>query len=162
MMTSSMETFPVTGPLWEESNGHRWIPLKRPVTRSLRFSFINAWTNGWANNRDAGDLRRHLTPDGKVHGANMGPTWVLSAPDGPHVGPMNFAIRDFTVMVGVLFNPRMGLPSLKISFLWCQCSHCCSCPIGPPLHPVCCQDGGDVRSDPLPRQSAPWKHVLAE
>ena len=31
----------------------------------------------------------------------MGPTWVLSAhlwvlsaPDGPHVGPMNFAIRD--------------------------------------------------------------------
>ena len=29
----------------------------------------------------------------KVHGANMGPTWVLSTPDGPHVGPMNFAIR---------------------------------------------------------------------
>ena len=23
----------------------------------------------------------------------MGPTWVLSAPDGPHVGPMNLAIR---------------------------------------------------------------------
>ena len=21
----------------------------------------------------------------------MGPTWVLSAPDGPHVGPTNFA-----------------------------------------------------------------------
>ena len=32
-------------------------------------------------------------PDSKVHGANMGPTWVLSAPDGPHVGPMNLAIR---------------------------------------------------------------------
>ena len=30
--------------------------------------------------------------DNKVHGANMGPTWVLSAPDGPHVGPMNLAI----------------------------------------------------------------------
>ena len=30
--------------------------------------------------------------DGKVHGVNMGPTWVLSAPDGPHVGPMNLAI----------------------------------------------------------------------
>ena len=27
------------------------------------------------------------TPDSKVHGANMGPTWVLSAPDGPNVGP---------------------------------------------------------------------------
>ena len=33
-------------------------------------------------------------PDSKVQGVNMGPTWVLSAPDGPHVGPMNLAIRD--------------------------------------------------------------------
>ena len=31
-------------------------------------------------------------PDSKVNGANMGPTWVLSAPDGPHVGPMNLAL----------------------------------------------------------------------
>ena len=34
--------------------------------------------------------------DSKVHGANMGPTWVLSAPDGPHVGPLNLAIRAAT------------------------------------------------------------------
>ena len=33
-------------------------------------------------------------PDNKVHGTNMGPTWVLSAPGGPHVGPMNLAIWD--------------------------------------------------------------------
>ena len=33
-------------------------------------------------------------PDNKVHGTNTGPTWVLSAPDGPHVGPMSLAIRD--------------------------------------------------------------------
>ena len=32
-------------------------------------------------------------PDSKVYGANTGPTWVLLAPDGPHVGPMNLAIR---------------------------------------------------------------------
>ena len=32
-------------------------------------------------------------PDSKVHGANMRPTWALSAPDGPHVGPMNLTIR---------------------------------------------------------------------
>ena len=31
-------------------------------------------------------------PDSKVHGANMGPTWVLLASDEPHTGPMNFAI----------------------------------------------------------------------
>ena len=38
-----------------------------------------------------------ILPDNKVHMANMGPTWVLSAPGGPHVGPMNFAIRVSTV-----------------------------------------------------------------
>ena len=32
-------------------------------------------------------------PDNKIHVANMGHTWVLSAPGGPHVGPMNLAIR---------------------------------------------------------------------
>ena len=32
-------------------------------------------------------------PGSKVHGINMGPTWVLSAPVGPHVGPMALAIR---------------------------------------------------------------------
>ena len=32
-------------------------------------------------------------PDSKDHGANMGPTWVLSAPGGPNVGPMNLLIR---------------------------------------------------------------------
>ena len=34
-------------------------------------------------------------PDSKVHVTNMGPTWVLSAPGGSHVGPMNFAIRVY-------------------------------------------------------------------
>ena len=33
-------------------------------------------------------------PDSKVHGANMGLTWVLLAPDGPHVGPMNQGMLD--------------------------------------------------------------------
>ena len=36
----------------------------------------------------------HVIPDSKVHGANMGSTWVLWAPDGPHVGPMNLVNRD--------------------------------------------------------------------
>ena len=35
-----------------------------------------------------------LFPDIKVHGANMGPTWVLSAAGGPHMGLMNLAIWD--------------------------------------------------------------------
>ena len=38
------------------------------------------------------DAGIYTFPDCKVHGANMGPTWVLSAPGGSHVGPMNLAI----------------------------------------------------------------------
>ena len=33
-------------------------------------------------------------PDIKFHGANMGSTGVLSAPDGPHDGHMSLVIRD--------------------------------------------------------------------
>ena len=36
---------------------------------------------------------REPFPDSKVHGAYMGPSWVLSAPNGPHVCPSNLAIR---------------------------------------------------------------------
>ena len=32
-------------------------------------------------------------PDSKVPVAHIGPTWVLSAPGRPHVGPINLAIR---------------------------------------------------------------------
>ena len=38
----------------------------------------------------------HTTPDSKVHEAYMGPTWGRQDPGGPHVGPMNLAIRDVT------------------------------------------------------------------
>ena len=38
-------------------------------------------------------LNGHIIPDGKVDVANMGHSWVLSAPGGPRVGPMNLAIR---------------------------------------------------------------------
>ena len=48
---------------------------------------------------DFGDV---ISPDSKVRGANMGPTWVLSAPGEPNVGPMNLAIREcFSLQVRV-------------------------------------------------------------
>ena len=37
------------------------FPAQRPVTRSFDVSMICVWINGWVNNRDAGDLRRHHT-----------------------------------------------------------------------------------------------------
>ena len=35
------------------------FPARRPVTRRFDVSFIFAWINVWANNREAGNLRRH-------------------------------------------------------------------------------------------------------
>ena len=40
--------------------GHPWIPLTKASDAELWFfSLICAWTNGWANNRNAAELRRH-------------------------------------------------------------------------------------------------------
>ena len=62
MMTSSNGSiFRVAGPLWGEPPVIGGFPSQRPVTRSFDVSLICAWTNGWINNRDAGDLRRHRT-----------------------------------------------------------------------------------------------------
>ena len=55
-------------------------------------------------------------PDSKVRGANIGPTWVLSAPDGPYVSPMNLAIRATTLGQGwvttVLYKMKLFIQSL--------------------------------------------------
>ena len=50
------DIFRVTDHLCEEYTGHRWIPLTKASNAEL-WCFL--WTNGWVNNRDAGDLRRH-------------------------------------------------------------------------------------------------------
>ena len=39
-------------------------PLKGHWRGALMFPLICAWTNGWVNNQDAGDLRRHRTQHG--------------------------------------------------------------------------------------------------
>ena len=45
-----------------------------------------------------------MHPDSKVRGANMGPTWVLSAPVGPHIGLMNLAIRAVVALLALCEN----------------------------------------------------------
>ena len=41
-----------------------------------------------------GGSHQVTTPDSRVHGANMGPTWGRQDPGWPHVGPMNLAICE--------------------------------------------------------------------
>ena len=50
----------------------------------------------------SGSTLVQVIPDRKVHGASMGPTWALSAPDGHHAGPLNLATRDGLVPSGNL------------------------------------------------------------
>ena len=55
-------------------------------------------------------FEKALHPDNKDHGVNMGPTWVLTAPGGPHVGPMNLANRaEFA------FGRTMGCSPMEAS-----------------------------------------------
>ena len=60
-------------------------PLSQPMLAYVIEAYMHrsasmGWLAWWA-------VFTH--PDSKVHGANMGPTRVLSAPDGPHVSPMH-------------------------------------------------------------------------
>ena len=60
MLTSSNgNMFCVTGFYAGNSPVTGEFPSHRPMARVLMFSLLCASTNGWVNNQDAGDLRRH-------------------------------------------------------------------------------------------------------
>ena len=59
MTSSNGNIFRVTGHLCKEFTGHRWFPHKSQWRGALMNSLICARINGSANNRQAGDLRRH-------------------------------------------------------------------------------------------------------
>ena len=66
MMTSSNgNIFRVTGRYWSFVQGIHRSPVNSPHKGqwrgALMFSLICTWTNGWVNNREAGDLRHHRT-----------------------------------------------------------------------------------------------------
>ena len=83
MMTSSNgKFFRLTGLLCVKFIGHRWFPLiKGQGQGPLIFSLICAWTNGWANNRDAGDLRHHRAHYHVTVQQNSGVTGDSTRPD---------------------------------------------------------------------------------
>ena len=60
MMTpSNGYIFRVIGVLWGPGNSPVNSPHKGQWRRTLMFSLICVWTNGWVKTRDASDLRRH-------------------------------------------------------------------------------------------------------
>ena len=54
-----MDTFSFSFSFLRGITGHQWIPLKGQWLEALIFSSICASTNGWANNRDTGDVTRY-------------------------------------------------------------------------------------------------------
>ena len=57
---SNKNLFRFTGPFWGEINHQSLADTHKGQWRgALMFSLIYAWTNGWANNRHASDLRGH-------------------------------------------------------------------------------------------------------
>ena len=60
MTSSNGSIFHVSCPWSGKSTGHQWISPHKGQWRGASMpSLICAWTSGWANNRKAGDLRRH-------------------------------------------------------------------------------------------------------
>ena len=59
MTSSNGNIFRVTGPLCGEFTGPVNSPHKGQWRGALMFSLICVWINGWVNNGEAGDLRRH-------------------------------------------------------------------------------------------------------
>ena len=65
----------------------RVLMINTSTFNSVAFCITNQnWYDVWTKN-----IKSHQ--DNKVHGANMGSTWGRQDPGGPHVGPMNLAIR---------------------------------------------------------------------
>ena len=87
-------------------NGEILRPLQTiSLQRCLYESIFDAWTALIVLMLKGETLKKismlMIAPDSMVHGANMGLTWVLSAPDGPHVGPMNLAIRGWSYIIRI-------------------------------------------------------------
>ena len=75
-------------PLCGEFTGDRWIPRKNG---QLGGNFFHLMTSSWYRETTRVPVVE-ASPDSKVYGANVGPTWGRQDPGGPHVGHMNFAI----------------------------------------------------------------------
>ena len=102
------------------------IILKNPVWLCVQYyGFQWSSTTRWCDICGQNGWRVVVIrfPDSKVHGAHMGPIWVLSAPNGPHGGPIKLAIwvamtfRSMWVRLSTAFPVRLMPDGRLIKFL---------------------------------------------
>ena len=122
----------ITGILSEES-GHAMIwhvrhcvvyhsyQDNRRVVVSWVENIVYEWCTTGKGLSTIQTLIHHQLPDSKVHVANMEPIWGRQDPDGPHVGPTNFAIWDI-LSSGKLIG--RFCKCVILSSYSCQGSHC--------------------------------------
>ena len=80
-------------PSWRE----QWCPLPlRVLVWRISAQHGTTWNN---------------PPNSDVHWANMGPIWGRQDPGGPHVGPMNIAIRVISPLVPYVCITAYSAPS---------------------------------------------------
>ena len=82
----------------------RDVAVKTPVFGSCINTNIShyAMERNYLSRLNFTILAHSANPDSKVHRDNTGPTWVLSAPDGPHAGPKNLVIRYVYIKLKLL------------------------------------------------------------
>ena len=85
-------------------NEFQWCQKRAFVSQiTHNWTICSKAYSGWQQGKYQSSMSLH--PDSKVHGANMGPTWVLSVPDGPMLAPWTllsgwpFARRNYQWLV---------------------------------------------------------------
>ena len=132
-----METFSALLALCGELTGHRSIPLKASDAESWSELTV-CWTNGWANNPDGSDLRRHRAHYGVTatkSGNHVRFTHITARSDDHHgvsnrwplhwlfnstsmLAPKNTTMLHITVLCGRWFPSQRANNVESVSVPW--------------------------------------------
>ena len=114
------EHFPRYWPLVRGIHRDRWIPRTKASDAELWcFSLICAWINDWVNNREAGDLKRHL---GHYDVMVMFNCWaVMRVLDNGSINSTEWLLNSKSCIAYSSTSPVMGpwlLPSVRYTKSW--------------------------------------------
>ena len=100
----------------------RFICIKSLCNWNIPFVFERKYIAGQLSYKNQDRRPTIYTPDSKMHGTNIGPTWVLSATAGPHVGPMNLCYQGRFFLYPVVMCKYIRLSVTGDGFAACVSS----------------------------------------
>ena len=110
-----------TGDRWIASNAKHWVPIQTVELAVIWDTVVFMWCHCYEMVAEIRQLEMYH--DIKLHGANMGPTLVLSSPGGPHVGHMNLAI--WVAIRSICYTFTTMLWHHDMNHLWYVWYKCC-------------------------------------